>query len=163
RWTAEIPELTGLLVANEWLDNVPADVVELAADGPSLVLVDTAGRERIGPPAGPAGPARAGRWGPPAGLRARARGAPGPGAAAGGAGAGAGGVGGVRRGVAIAIDDAHPGGAGGAGAVRGGTLPGSGDGGRVRPVPDGSCALPAHVALDACPAAAAAPADPADP
>ncbi len=32
--------ITGLVIANEWLDNVPLDVVELTGDGPQLVVVD---------------------------------------------------------------------------------------------------------------------------
>jgi len=51
RWTAEIPELTGLLVANEWLDDIPLDVVEQTADGPRMVLVSRTGAESTdGPP-----------------------------------------------------------------------------------------------------------------
>ncbi len=51
-WQHEVPATTGaLLVANEWLDDVPVDVVELADDGWRLVLVDPAtGAERLGPP-----------------------------------------------------------------------------------------------------------------
>ena len=43
--------LDALLVANEWLDDVPVDVVELTDAGWRLVLVDPAtGDERLGPP-----------------------------------------------------------------------------------------------------------------
>ena len=49
-WSHEIPEHLGLLFANEWLDNVPLDVVELADDGLHLVLVDEEGTESLGPP-----------------------------------------------------------------------------------------------------------------
>ncbi|HEX4790651.1 MAG TPA: SAM-dependent methyltransferase, partial [Actinospica sp.] len=46
-WAARPPDgVTGLLVANEWLDNVPCDVVRLEADGPRLVEVAPDGRER---------------------------------------------------------------------------------------------------------------------
>ena len=39
--------ITGLVIASEWLDNVPLDVAELTPDGPRLVLVDTGtGAER---------------------------------------------------------------------------------------------------------------------
>ncbi|MEJ7702821.1 MAG: hypothetical protein WKF47_03775 [Geodermatophilaceae bacterium] len=38
-------QLTGLLLANEWLDVVPVDVAELTPDGPQLVLVGC-GRHR---------------------------------------------------------------------------------------------------------------------
>src|SRR5262249_2818027 len=64
--------ITGLVIASEWLDNIPLDVVELTAARPALGLVDPATRaERAGGPPGPAGPARAPRWGPPAGGRGR--------------------------------------------------------------------------------------------
>jgi SAM-dependent MidA family methyltransferase len=34
---AEIPAtITGLVIANEWLDNIPVDVVEQTASGPGL-------------------------------------------------------------------------------------------------------------------------------
>ncbi|NEC25684.1 hypothetical protein G3I20_03615, partial [Streptomyces sp. SID8111] len=51
-WRAEPPrDVTGLLFANEWLDNVPLDVAEADAAGvPRLVLVDGDGTERLGPP-----------------------------------------------------------------------------------------------------------------
>ena len=52
-WHREIPaEFDGLLLAHEWLDNVPCDVVELDDDGVvRLVLVDPdTGGERLGDP-----------------------------------------------------------------------------------------------------------------
>lgn len=52
-WRHELPaEIDGLLLANEWLDNVPCDVVELDEDGDvRLVLVDPdTGAERLGDP-----------------------------------------------------------------------------------------------------------------
>jgi SAM-dependent MidA family methyltransferase len=52
-WHREIPaEFDGLLLAHEWLDNVPCDVVELDDDGVvRLVLVDPdTGDERLGDP-----------------------------------------------------------------------------------------------------------------
>lgn len=52
-WHRDIPaEFDGLLVAHEWLDNVPCDVVELDDDGVTrLVLVDPeSGDERLGDP-----------------------------------------------------------------------------------------------------------------
>src|SRR5690606_29610980 len=66
-WRAEPPpSVTGLLFANEWLDNVPLDVAEADAAGvPRLVLVDADGTERLGPPV--TGPEARGldRWWPP--------------------------------------------------------------------------------------------------
>jgi SAM-dependent MidA family methyltransferase len=52
-WRHELPaEFEGLLLANEWLDNVPCDIVEVDDDGESrLVLVDpVSGLERLGDP-----------------------------------------------------------------------------------------------------------------
>ncbi len=58
RWSGSPPEaITGLVVASEWLDNVPLDVVELTGSGPVLVLVDTGYRRRTPWTAsGPGGP-----------------------------------------------------------------------------------------------------------
>ncbi|MBO0829939.1 MAG: SAM-dependent methyltransferase, partial [Streptosporangiales bacterium] len=42
--------VTALVVANEWLDDVPVDVVALTPDGPRLVEVDETGAERAGGP-----------------------------------------------------------------------------------------------------------------
>ncbi|MFC8300561.1 SAM-dependent methyltransferase [Micromonospora orduensis] len=54
-WTAEIPDgITGLLIATEWLDNVPLDVAVHTTDGWRYVLVDPdSGAERIGEPVNP--------------------------------------------------------------------------------------------------------------
>lgn len=52
-WRGELPErIDGLLIANEWLDNVPCAVVEVDDDGiPREVLVDPAtGAETLGDP-----------------------------------------------------------------------------------------------------------------
>jgi len=156
-WTREIPPTTGLLVANEWLDNIPVDVVELSRSGPRLVLVDPAGWECPGPPLGGADAdwlatwwplGQAGRRGAEHGTRAeigRYRDA-----------AWAGAVRQVRRGVAVAVDYAHDRATRLAGVHRAGTLTGYRGGRQVCPVPDGSCDLTAHVALDACAAAGTA-------
>ncbi|WP_444949150.1 SAM-dependent methyltransferase [Micromonospora ureilytica] len=55
-WTAEIPaEITGLLIATEWLDNVPLDVAVHTEDGWRYVLVDPeSGVETLGEPVSPA-------------------------------------------------------------------------------------------------------------
>lgn len=50
-WSADLPpRLDGLVIANEYLDNVPCDVVQVAEDGrPRLVHVDpVTGHERLG-------------------------------------------------------------------------------------------------------------------
>ncbi|MEI7030513.1 SAM-dependent methyltransferase [Streptomyces pratensis] len=150
-WCAEPPRgVTGLLFANEWLDNVPAEVAEADSDGvPRYVQVRTSdGAERLGPPVTGADADWLERWWPLSapGERAeigRTRDA-----------AWARAVGSLGAGLAVAVDYAH---------VRGGrppfgTLTGFREGREVRPVPDGSCDLTAHVALDAC--AAAVPAAP---
>ena len=132
-WTPEIPEVHGLLLANEWLDAVPLDVVE---DG-SLVLVDAAGNESRGAPHvsewaeqwWPSGRAEVGASRDLAWAAAVAK---------------------VRRGAAVAIDYGHT------RDTRRPTLTGYRDGRQVRPVPDGSCDITAHVALDSCAAATGA-------
>lgn len=142
-WCAEPPAgVTGLLFANEWLDNVPLDVVEVAADGaPRMVLVHDDGAEELGGPVtGPDADWLA-RWWPLAaepGLRAeigRPRDA-----------AWAAAVGTLRRGLAVAVDYAHARGA----RPPFGTLTGFREGRETAPVPDGSRDITAHVALDAC-------------
>lgn len=189
RDVASLPRLTGLLVANEWLDNVPADVVSDSR----LVLVDAAGSESAGDPPDAEAAAWLDRWWPgtPVGGSAAAPGTPvgGSGAAPGTAvagsgaapekpvagsgaapGAGQGGAGGLgvraevgvtrdaawaaavgrlERGVAVAVDYGHE----AAARPVGGTLTGYRDGRQVRPVPDGSCDLTAHVAFDSVAAA----------
>jgi SAM-dependent MidA family methyltransferase len=142
RWAEEVPdELTGLVLANEWLDNVPLDVVELTPDGPRVVLVDPAsGTELTGPPPARADAEWVARWWP---LRE-----PGDRAEVGRprCAAWAAVVARVRRGLAVAVDYGHA----RTGRPAYGTLTGYRDGHVVPPVPDGSCDVTAHVALDAC-------------
>ncbi|MGW3358111.1 SAM-dependent methyltransferase [Streptomyces bungoensis] len=142
-WCAEPPDtVTGLLFANEWLDNVPVDVAEVDAAGvPRLVLVAADGTERLGEPVSGADADWLARWWPQAGeqgLRAeigRPRDE-----------AWASAVGRVERGLAVAVDYGH--------TARArppfGTLTGFREGRETPPVPDGSCDITAHVALDAC-------------
>ncbi|MFJ4972967.1 SAM-dependent methyltransferase [Streptomyces sp. NPDC088755] len=146
-WCAEPPRgVTGLLFANEWLDNVPVDVAEVDGDGVArYVQVRIAdGAERLGPPVTGADAAWLERWWPLSAPGGRAEiGLPRDRAWAGA-------VGSLAAGLAVAVDYAH---------VRGarppfGTLTGFRGGREVRPVPDGSCDLTAHVALDACAAGA---------
>ncbi|MGW2423235.1 SAM-dependent methyltransferase [Streptomyces sp. NPDC001709] len=137
--------VTGLLFANEWLDNVPVDVAEVDPVGvPRLVLVADDGSERLGEPVTGAEADWLARWWPlPAeeGLRAEI-GLPRDLAWASV-------VDRVVRGLAVAVDYAHtldtrpP----------FGTLAGFREGRETAPVPDGSCDITAHVALDACAAA----------
>ena len=142
RWQASPPAaITGLVIASEWLDNIPLDVAELTADGPRLVLVETrSGAERPGPPLPPADLAWSRAWWPLS--------APGDRAEIGKTRcrAWAGVVRRITRGLAVAADYGHqrparPG---------HGTLTGYRDGRVVRAIPDGSRDITAHVALDAC-------------
>ncbi|MFC7384030.1 SAM-dependent methyltransferase [Sphaerisporangium rhizosphaerae] len=138
------PDVTGLVIANEWLDNVPLEVAEQTPEGPRLVLVDPeTGEERLGGPPEEADARWLARWWPlrRAGMRAeigRPRDE-----------AWASVVGRLTRGLAVAADYAHP--------VDNrppyGTLMGYRDGACVPAIPDGSCDITAHVALDACAAA----------
>ncbi|MFD0445067.1 SAM-dependent methyltransferase [Streptomyces indonesiensis] len=134
------------MFANEWLDNVPVDVAETDADGvPRRVEVDLAsldGTERLGDPVDGADAAWLARWWPLAGAEPGLRAEIGHPREAAWARA----VGSLRAGLAVAVDYAHE------RATRPpfGTLTGFREGREVRPVPDGSCDLTAHVAMDAC-------------
>ncbi|HUR13644.1 MAG TPA: SAM-dependent methyltransferase [Mycobacteriales bacterium] len=142
---SDVPEVEGLLIANEWLDNVPLDVLEEGR----LVLVSPDGRESLG---APLSSGWADTWWPPEVVGDRAEPARPDlphrveiGASRDLAWAAA--VARVRRGLAVAVDYGHT------VADRRPTLTGYRDGRQVRPVPDGSCDLTAHVALDSCAAA----------
>lgn len=141
-WTAEPPAgVSGLLFANEWLDNVPVDVAETDPDGVArYVLVRADGTERLGSPVSGADAEWLARWWPlpEPGMRAeigRPRDE-----------AWARVVGTLKAGLAVAVDYTH------ALETRPpfGTLTGFRAGREVRPFPDGSCDITAHVALDAC-------------
>ena len=66
RWSAALPDrIRGLVIASEWLDNIPVDVAELTPDGPRIMLVDPgSGAEQPGPPARPAERDWLRRWWP---------------------------------------------------------------------------------------------------
>ncbi|MFE6102506.1 SAM-dependent methyltransferase [Streptomyces laurentii] len=150
-WTDRVPEgARGLLFANEWLDNVPVEVAEVDAAGAArYVEVDAGGTERLGAVVGGADAAWLERWWP--------LGEPGERAEIGRTRdeAWAAAVGALAAGTAVAVDYAH------LRAARPpfGTLAAFREGREVAPVPDGSCDLTVHVALDACAAAVAEPAD----
>ena len=145
----------GLLLAHEWLDEVPLDVVEVDDDGRvRLVLVDADGTETLGPPLDDApGWAAAGRdagaatgwlrrWWPVADPGARAE------------------IGHERdvcwrtcvdrlaAGTALAIDYGHTRAQRVAGRYAAGTLTAYRDGRLAAARPDGTVDLTAHVAVD---------------
>jgi SAM-dependent MidA family methyltransferase len=147
-WMAGLPDRLDevLVLANEWLDDVPVDVVEVDDVGvPRILHVEPAtGVERFGPI-----PSRRDAewlaWWPLDGLEAGARAEIGHPRDEAWASV----VRSVRRGVLVAVDYCH---------LREarplfGTLAGYREGRMVMPVPDGSCDVTAHVALDACAAA----------
>ncbi|MFD7642254.1 SAM-dependent methyltransferase [Kitasatospora sp. NPDC059795] len=137
-WGPDLPTgVSGLLFANEWLDNVPLDIAGRDEDEePRYIEVDEEGHERLGDPLDRQDAAWAERWWPD-GERIELGG---PRDAA-----WAGAVDALESGLAVAVDYAH---------TRDtrppfGTLTGFRDGRETAPVPDGGCDLTAHVALDA--------------
>ncbi|MGC9500361.1 SAM-dependent methyltransferase [Streptomyces sp. WG7] len=145
-WLGEPPPgTTGLLFANEWLDNVPVEVAEVDSAGVARrVLVRDDGTERLGEPVDGAEAAWLARWWPlpgEEGLRAEI-GLPRDAAWASAVSA-------LDAGLAVAADYAHTVDA----RPPFGTLTGFREGRETPPVPDGSCDITAHVALDACAAA----------
>lgn len=146
RWCVRPPDgVRGLLFANEWLDNVPCEVAETDGAGVwrQVLVARSDGSERLGAPVTGQDAEWLARWWPlpkqpEAGLRAeigRPRDMAWRSA-----------MSTVAAGLAVAVDYAHT------RATRPlfGSLAGYRDGRQVRPVPDGSCDLTAHVALDAC-------------
>ncbi len=144
-WQPAVPPLEGLLFANEWLDNVPVDLAERGPDGVDrIVEVDPrTGAERLGAVVAGDDAAWLARWWPLTGSGQRAElGRPRDEAWSSS-------VRQVGRGLAVAVDYGH---------LRGrrpphGSLTGYRAGRQVAPVPDGSCDLTSHVAMDATAAA----------
>jgi SAM-dependent MidA family methyltransferase len=141
-WRDRLPaRFTGVLLATEWLDNVPLDVVEVDPDGvPRYVEVSPDGAETYGDVVAGADADWLARWWPlagaPPGTRAeigRTRDE-----------AWATAVSTVERGLALCVDYGHLAG----GRPPYGTLTGFREGRQVPPVPDGSCDITAHVAMD---------------
>ncbi|MEU0118314.1 SAM-dependent methyltransferase [Streptomyces bobili] len=136
------PQVTGLLFANEWLDNVPVEVAEVDSAGvPRLVLVRDDGAERLGDPVSGAEAEWLARWWPLARVEGRRAeiGLPRDRAWAAA-------VSHVAQGLAVAVDYAHT----AEERPPFGTLTGFREGRETSPVPDGSCDITSHVALDAC-------------
>ncbi|MER7439290.1 SAM-dependent methyltransferase [Micromonospora avicenniae] len=184
-WADQIPAgITGLLLATEWLDNVPLDIAVHGSGGWRYLLVDPAsGAETVGDPVCPEDAEWLATWWPvPGSDAADGCGLPpetvtdGPGSTGSGfratptatsaepSGSGcpdaatgaraeigrtrdeawADAVNRIDRGLALAVDYGHltperP---------VGGTLTGYRGGRQVTPVPDGSCDVTAHVAMD---------------
>ncbi len=144
-WKHELDELTGVLIANEWLDNVPLDVAELDDDGiVRTVTVDPeTGAQRLGEPVDGQDADWMRRWWPllQAGDRAEI-GHPRDTAWAGAVAA-------VRAGLALTIDYGH--------VVDDrpplGSMTGYRAGAQVPPIPDGSRDITAAVAVDSAAAA----------
>jgi SAM-dependent MidA family methyltransferase len=136
-WRRDVPEgVTGLLLAAEWLDNVPLDVASRVDGAWRYVVVDADGTESVDGIVNGADAAWLDAWWPN-GERAeigRPRDV-----------AWADAVTRVTRGLALAIDYGHT----GADRPPYGTLTGYARGRGVGAVPDGSMDLTAHVAADA--------------
>jgi SAM-dependent MidA family methyltransferase len=132
-WTSSPPPVTGMLVATEWLDNVPLDLATLA-DVPRYVEVDGT----PGEPLSTVDKEWLERWWPLGSGDVAEIGLPRDVAWRDALST-------VDRGLAVCVDyghvrDCRP---------RSGTLTGYRYGRQVAPVPDGSCDLTAHVAIDA--------------
>jgi SAM-dependent MidA family methyltransferase len=148
-WTTALPEsVEGLLVANEWLDNIPCHVVEVDPDGVLRVVhVDpVTGSETLGQPlthstVAASLPAWVERWWP---LDARE---PGTRAEVGSTrdAVWADAVGRLTRGIAVAVDYGHT----REDRPAFGSLRSYRDGQEVDVLPDGSRDVTAHVAVDA--------------
>jgi len=142
-WEQQLPaHFEGLLLAVEWLDVVPVDVVERTDDGLHFVEVSTGGSERIGAPVDTDTSAWLDRWWPVTDVGDRAE----VGATRDEAWATA--VARLSRGVAVAVDYAVD-----PRRDVAGTLTGYRNGRQVLPVPDGSGDITAHVLMDSCAAA----------
>jgi SAM-dependent MidA family methyltransferase len=143
-WRRGLPAtgtVTGLLVATEWLDNVPIDIAQLDGSGVlRYVLVDPAtGAEHPGGRLTADDAAWAQRWwpSPPSGGRIELGGPRDV--------AWTTAVAGLARGLALTVDYGHI----ASNRPATGTLAGYRAGRAAAVVPDGSCDLTAHVAIDA--------------
>lgn len=146
-WQDTLPApIAGLLIGTEWLDNVPLDVAACGDEASRYLLVDPAsGAETVGGPLDPADATWLHDWWPaPSGARVeigRSR-----------DDAWRRAVTALHRGVALAVDYGHL----SSSRPSRGTLTGFRHGRQVPPVPDGSCDVTAHVAMDSVAAAGSA-------
>ncbi len=146
-WVREPPTgVDGVVVAHELLDNVPLDVVEQTEAGLRLVVVDELGQESLGGPLTNDDADWLRRWWPMEDADVGDRAEVGHPRDAAWAAL----VTSLRRGTAVAVDYAHTRAQRAAGSWASGSLTAYRAGHQVAPVPDGSCDLTAHVALDAC-------------
>jgi SAM-dependent MidA family methyltransferase len=136
-WQAEVPTVEGLLFANEWLDDVPLEVV---FDGRVVEVADD-GTEALDGPATSEALEWAARWWPQ-GRRVEV------GLSRDQAWAAA--LRRVRRGLAVAVDYGHVLDDRSVWGDRRPTLTGWREGRPVHPIPDGERDITAHVAFDAC-------------
>ncbi len=148
-WARELPHGVeqALIIANEWLDNVPVEVVEVGQDGrPLLVHVDPAsGEETLGRPVAGEDADWLNTWWPLEGAEPGSRAEIGRSRDTAWAGV----VARAKQAVLVAIDYSHR----RADRPPYGTLSAYQDGRAVHPVPDGTRDITAHVALDSCAAA----------
>lgn len=146
-WVEHLPNgVEGLVIAHEFLDNVPCDVAEVGDDNVlHQVLVESpSSAESLGGGLTSEQTDWVETWWP--------LGQPGERAEIGSLRdqAWADLVGRLDHGLALAVDYGHLQGQRTAGAFPAGTLTGYRDGHQVVPIPDGSCDITAHVAMDAC-------------
>lgn len=148
QWRSTIPEgIEGLLIANEWLDNQPVDVVSVAGPELRYLLVDPlTGEETVGGVVDEADLAWLSTWWPQPNAESGSRLEVGRARDTGWLNA----VSSISRGLAVAIDYSHLLEDRQAGRFDSGTLTGFRHGRAVAAIPDGSCDVTAYVALDAC-------------
>ena len=152
QWRREPPnDIVGVIIGNEWLDNVSLTIVQRTAQGVAEVLVDeTTGAEALG-----ASPSDVDRrwlesWWPLDHAHVGDRAEVGTTRDIAWQGA----VSCLQRGLALGIDYCHDLASRKQGVYAAGTIAGFRHGRWVTPLPDGTCDITAHVALDACAAQA---------
>jgi len=148
RWVRSVPsDVVGVIIANEYLDNVPCDIAQVDEETRRYVVVDDEGTESLGENLADADNTWLDEWWPidTEGSRADV------GSQRDGAWRVI--VDSLERGAALGIDYGHIRAERADGAFPLGSLTGYRDGYQVAPTPDGTCDITAHVAMDACAAA----------